>query len=257
MDPELRRWWRLIEGLPAALRQVHRWATPQRRPPSSGTFHHVPTLIACLAGVVRVRRPGSPDLDLGVGDVVLIAPGVWHEHTTLKSGSIWFGQGFMAAWSDVSIGTAGRTWSGKLPAEPSRQLMESALEAADEAGAVRGVKALVAQVLAESVTDLSLDRPALRAMVDQLWRRCHHGVTVDELVAASGLKRAQAYAVFTAGYGVTPRQAIATTRLWLAGSYLQSGLPVAEVARLAGYPSADTFSRCWRREYGKPPRESR
>ena len=257
MDPVLRHWWRLLEDLPGHVTRVHRWTTPQRRPPAEGTFHAVPTLVCCLEGVVRARMGGRRALDLGAGEVLLIAGGVWHEHASLRPGSVWFGQGFMAAWSDVSIGTAGRTWSGKLPAEPSRQLMESALEAADEAGAVRGVKALVAQVLAESVTDLSLDRPALRAMVDQLWRRCHHGVTVDELVAASGLKRAQAYAVFTAGYGVTPRQAIATTRLWLAGSYLQSGLPVAEVARLAGYPSADTFSRCWRREYGKPPRESR
>ena len=69
----------------------------------------------------------------------------------------------------------------------------------------------------------------------------------------SGLCRAQAYHVFTRGYGVTPKEAIATTRLWLAGSYLRAGLGIAEVAALAGYPSADTFARCWRRAHGKSP----
>ena len=257
MDPELRRWWRLIEGLPAALRQVHRWATPQRRPPSSGTFHHVPTLIACLAGVVRVRRPGSPDLDLGVGDVVLIAPGVWHEHTTLKSGSIWFGQGFMAAWSDVVIGSNNRIWSGKLPHQPSRRMMEAALTAPDDGTSHLLVAELINQMLSESVTDIHFDHPALGKMLDRLWRRSHLGLTADELIAASGLQRAQAYAVFTTGYGVPPREAIATTRIWLAASYLQAALPVAEVARLAGYPSADTFARAWRRVHGKAPSDSR
>lgn len=258
MDPTLRHWWRLVEGLATGVTRVHRWTTPQRRPPSEGTFHAVPTLVACLEGVVRARLVGKKQpLDLLAGEVLLIAGGVWHEHSTVRPGSVWFGQGFMAAWSDVQMGNGQRMSGGKLPAEPSRRLMEDALAAPDEDSARRSVELLISQVLAESVTDLSLDRPALRAMVDMLWRRCHHGVTVDELVAASGLKRAQAYAVFTAGYGVTPKQAIATTRLWLAGSYLQSGLPVAEVARLAGYPSADTFSRCWRREYGKPPRACR
>lgn len=257
MDPELRHWWRLLEEFPGRIRRVYRWPTPHHRPASSGTFHAVPTLAACLEGVLRMQLADGPALDLNAGDVLLIAGGVWHEHVPLRPGSVWFGQGFMAAWSDVDLGTAQRHWCGKLPTHPSRQLLEAALAATDEAAARRMVAGLVGQVLTESVTHLDWDRPELVRMLDQLWRRCQHGVTVDDLVAASGLKRAQAYAVFTKGFGVTPKQAIATARLWLAGSYLAAGLSVAEVARLAGYPSADTFARCWKRAHGASPLASR
>lgn len=196
---------------------------------------------------------GGSDLDLGSGEALLIAGGVWHEHVPLRPGSIWFGQGFMAAWSDVSIGSNKREWSGRLPSEPSRRIIEAALLTTDEAQAARLVAGLVGQVLSESVTDLRIEIPALFPMIELLWRRCHLGVTVADLVAASGLKRAQAYRVFTEGFGVTPKEALATTRMWLAASYLQSGMGVTEVAALAGYPSADTFSRCWRRVHGTSP----
>ena len=63
----------------------------------------------------------------------------------------------------------------------------------------------------------------------------------------------RAYALFVRGYGVTPKNAIADMRLGLAASLLHAGLPVAEVARRCGYASADSCSRCWRREHGKPP----
>ena len=254
MDPELRHWWRLLEDFPSRIRHVYRWTTPHRRPASTGTFHAVPTLIACLQGVVRMQVSDGPTLDLNAGDVLVIAGGVWHEHADLRPGSIWFGQGFMAAWSDVALGTAQRKWIGKLPTDPSRSLMEATLTATDEPAARRMVAGLVGQVLTESVTALDWERPELVAMIDTLWRRCHLGVTVEDLVRASGLRRAQAYAVFTKGFGVTPKEAIATARLWLAGSYLAAGMGVGEAARLAGYPSADTFGRCWRREHGSSPR---
>ena len=254
MDPELRHWWRLLEDFPGRIRHVYPWTTPHRRPASTGTCHAVPTLVACLEGVVRMQVADGPTLDLNAGDVLLMAGGVWHEHVELRPGSIWFGQGFMAAWSDVALGTAQRKWIGKLPTHPSRSFMESALAASDEPAARRMVAGLVGQVLTESVTMIEWERPELVAMLDILWRRCHLGVTVDDLVHASGLKRAQAYAVFTKGFGVTPKVAIANARLWMAGSYLAAGSGVAEAARLAGFPSADTFSRCWRREHGSSPR---
>jgi len=257
MDPELRHWWRLLEDFPSRIRHVYRWTTPHRRPTNCGTFHAVPTLAACLEGVVRMQMADGPTLDLNVGDVLLLSGGVWHEHVALRSGSIWFGQGFMAAWSDVALGSAQRGWIGKLPSNPSRHLMEAAIVATDEATARRMVAGLVGQVLTESVTAIDRERPELAAMLDALWRRCHLGVTVADMVRASGLQRAQAYAVFSRGFGVTPKEALATARLWLAGSYLSAGLGIAEAARLAGYPSADTFARCWKRAHGHSPRQSR
>jgi transcriptional regulator GlxA family with amidase domain len=94
-------------------------------------------------------------------------------------------------------------------------------------------------------------------MIARLWSNLHRGVTVEDLIHASALSRAQAYRIFTEGYGVPPKDAIATARLWLAQGLLNNGLSVAAVADRCGFPSADTFARSWKRTYGSPPSKER
>jgi len=253
MDAESRRCWRLLEALPARLGPVRRWfARPRDRAIADGQLHAVPTMIIALAGVVRVQRHGER-LGLRAGEALLLAPGVWHRHEAMRPGSVWFGQGFLGTWSDIALGGGGRDWYGKLPSQPSRRLLDAALAAAD-ADRCRGlVLDLLRQVLAESVDDQTFGHPAMMAMLTTMWSRLHAGARVEDLVRASGLSRAQAYRVFAAGYGMPPREALATNRLWLAQGLLGAGLPVAEVARRCGYPSAGTFTRAWKRAHGRPP----
>ena len=243
MDPEQRRWWRLFDDLPACLGQVHRWQDGPTPPPAgAGGLHPNPTSVVCLAGVLRIRR-GRSALDLQAGQALLIAGGVWHEHAVIRPSTVWFGQGFLATCSDVIIGGDGRHWSGRLPTEPSRQLMEGAL-ACDDPDRRRNLFAgLVSQVAAESVTDLTFAEGPLRRMVDRLWSGLHRGVTVADLVEVSGLSRAQAYRLFTIGYGVPPKQAIEQGRLWLAGSLRKAGLDIVLTATRSGFPSAATYRR--------------
>jgi hypothetical protein len=59
--------------------------------------------------------------------------------------------------------------------------MEAALAARDEETARRLVAGLVGQVLTESVTAIEWERPELVRMLDELWRRCHLGVTVASI----------------------------------------------------------------------------
>lgn len=257
MDPTSRRWWRLLDALPGRLGRVHRWfALPHDVITGTGHLHASPTAVVCLEGVVRIRRPHGV-LDLQPGDALLVAPGVWHYHEPLKRGSSWYGQGFLAGWSDLAMGEPGREWRGKVPSHPSRQLIDRALSV-DDADDRRAVFAeLVGQVLGESVIEQVFAHPALRAMLKRMWSRLHHGVSVDDLVRASGLSRAHAYRVFAEGYGVPPKEALATARLWLADGLLGADLPVGEVARRCGYANAGTFSRAWKRAHGQPPRARR
>ena len=51
-------------------------------------------------------------------------------------------------------------------------------------------------------------------MLHRMWSGLHRGVGVDDLVAASGLSRAQAYRVFAAGYGVAPKAALELAPSW-------------------------------------------
>ena len=257
MDPVIRRWWRLLDDLPGRLHTVHRWL--DRRPPAredDGHLHVTPTTVVCLEGVLRVISPGR-SIDLKPGEGLVIAAGVWHRHELLRPGSITFGQGFLPTCSDVLLGDHQRSWSGRLPFQPSSRLMMATQAEDDGPRRVARCVELVKQVLDESIDDLRFADPALKRMVDRLWSNLHRGVTVPDLVRASGLSRAQAYRVFAAGYGIPPKTAIATARLWLAEALLASGQSVADVAERCGFPSPDTFARAWKREHGTPPSRAR
>ncbi len=254
MDPEIRRWWRLLDDLPDQVRQVERWIEAPPMPlDGDGHLHANPTSVVCLSGVVRVETAGRR-VDLLPGNVLLIAPGVWHRHAPLRRGSLWFGQGFLPAFSDIRIESDTRCWTGRLPSQPSRSLMDAALGCAVDDERRRRFLALLDQVLRETVVDLHFDEEPLRRMIDRLWRDLHRGLTVAELLSASGLRRSRAYVVFTDGFGVTPKVAIETDRLGLARGLLDAGVPVAEVARRSGYASDASFRRAWRRVHGGPPR---
>lgn len=247
MDPTQRRWWRLLDELPSRLGTVHRWTGFDPLPDGGmGGLHATPTAVTCLAGVVRVRRR-EVSLDLQPGEALLIAGGVWHQHEALRPGALVFAQGFLPTCSDVLLRETARGWSGRLPGQPSRNLMEAALAEAAPAERHRLFGELVAQVLAESVTDLAFAHPGLRRMVDRLWSGLHRGVTVAQVLAASGLSRAQAYRLFTSGYGLPPKRALEQSRLWLAGSLLAAGRTRSEAARDSGFSSPDRMRLAMRR----------
>ena len=164
-----RRWWRLLDDLPANLRQVHCWGDLPA-PPAAAADGHLqanPTTVVCLAGVVRVATPRTR-LDLTAGEALLIAPGVWHRHAPLTRESVWFGQGFLPAWSDVVLGDHCGSWSGRVPSRPSRRLADAALAEADPYRRRTRFCGLMAQVLAESVDAQAFDHLALRAMLARM-----------------------------------------------------------------------------------------
>jgi AraC-like DNA-binding protein len=257
MDPTFRRWWRLIDDLPGKLSQVLLWKDGPPPPlTGDGHLHVTPTSVVCLEGVVRIVAPNRM-VDLQPGQALIIGAGVWHRHEALRRGSIWFGQGFLPACSDVLMGDQDREWRGRLPSQPSRRLMDATLAAPDDKTRSASFTELVKQILSESVDDLPFTNAALQRMISRLWSNLHRGVTVEDLIRASGLSRAQAYRIFTEGYGVPPKDAIATARLWLAEGLLANGLTVAAVADRCGFPSADTFARAWKRLHGAPPSQAR
>lgn len=248
LDPDLRRWWRLLEDLPGRLGRVERWlcTAPPPEPPDDGHLHAVPTLVLCLAGVVRAQRPEGA-LDLHPGEGLLIAPGVWHRHAPPRAGSVFFAQGFLATCSDVIIGDHRRRFQGRLPREPAHRLAAAAVAAAKPEERRACTSELLRQILAETVEDHAFADPALRRMIHRLWSGLHRGVTVADLVRASGLSRAQAYRVFSAGYGVPPKAALQAARLELAEALLATGLASGVVAGRCGFASRDGFVRARRR----------
>lgn len=250
MDAWLWRWWAALERFAQEPGQVTVWTDAVRWPwVGPGHLHPNPTAVVCLSGVVRIAHPNG-HLDLQAGDALLLDAGVWHEHEPLRPGAAWFGQGFLPSWSDVAVVEPERRWFGRLPVQPTRTLVEAAIAGPDHRAALRQ---WLAQFVKEPVEKGNWREPVLQPMVELMWRRGHVGVTVAELVKASGAARSTAYETFARWYGLPPKEMILASRLELAGALLRQGLAVAEVAHRCQFRSADTFTRCWRRAHGVAP----
>jgi AraC-like DNA-binding protein len=256
IGPEERRRARLLDDLPGRLARVVAWR-PAPAQPSDGQRHHVPTLVACLAGVVRVSRPGD-GIDLQPGDVLLLAPGTIHEHVPLRAGSVAFGLGFMHRCSDLVLYDHRCADSGRIPEQPVRLLMERALAVGDAAARRSAARELIGQALSEPVEALPHERhPAVRRMLHAMWGGLHRGITAADLVRASRLGRARAWQLFRSVYGTTPYRALAEARLEMAIGLVQGGLPISEAATAAGFHERRMLTRAWRRRFGRPPRAMR
>lgn len=261
MDAVVRQWWRLVDGLAGRLGRVHRWSSGPGafRAAYAGhleEFHAVPTIEVCLAGTLRLEKPDAC-LDLQAGDLLLIAPGVWHRAAPMQPGSLRFAQGFLPTCAELLFQAADREWKGRLADEPSRRLMTAACAAGDGAALRTRVLALLRNLAQEPCEERVFDSPALARMVERLWSRTHLGLGVPELLEASGLSRTHAYRLFTREYGQTPKAAIDAIRFALAASLLGTGVGVGETARRCGFPGVDTFRRAWRRRHGSPPGSAR
>lgn len=257
MDPVIRRWWSRIDSLPGRLGAVHRW---ERGPGIFAAaevgcleeFHNVPTAEICLDGSLRLEKPDAR-VDLQAGDALLIAAGVWHRLQPLRPGALRCALGFLPGRTLVFLQAPDRVWSGLAAIQPCQRLLAAALAEAGAAARRDRLRLLLTNLADEPVAESVFDSQAQWRMVTLLWARARLGLTVDELLAASGLSRTHAYRLFTAGYGMPPKAALEATRLQLAASLLADGAAVREVAERCGFPSADTFRRAWRRRHGRPP----
>lgn len=254
------RLWSLLERLPGALTRVELWplADWPAAAPEGLHCHTVPTVIACLEGVVRTRGGPARRIDLHAGEVLVIAPGVWHAHEPLRPGSAAFQQGFLASCSDLQVEDHRRVLLGRVPVQPCRRLAEQvvALGAAPAAARARRIAAaeLVAQVLRETIEPLDLPHPALHRMVHLLWEGFQRPLTAEDILAASGLGRSRSYQLFRQYFGEGVTASLQRMRLELARALLAQGRPVAEVARLCGFPSRAALTRSHRRAFGAAPR---
>lgn len=244
-DPDAFAAWRLVEAFPARLRAVR--VVAARTAPFAdlldGHLHAEPTIVCCIAGTTRIET-GRGILDLAMGEAAVVAPGAWHRHTPLRAGSAVYAQGLIGRRSDVLLATSARRWSAVVPEEPSRRWLAQALDG-DERARRAAVAELAAQFAREPAAALEMT-PAQRAMGWHLWARFTRPITVAEVLKASGLGRAQAYASFAAAFGESPKRALTRIRLALARRLLAEGLPAAEAAERSGFSTAARLRRTLR-----------
>lgn len=248
-DPEAFACWRLVERFPAQVRSVRlvqaKAAAPDDR--LDGHLHVVPTVVCCLNGAARVETARGV-LDLGAGEVAVVAPGAWHRHAPLRGQSAIYAQGLIGRRSDVLLATPERRWWLTVPEDPSRGLLARALSEA-AADRLAAVAELVAEFAREPASALAMT-PQQAAMARFLWNNVHRPVTAADVLRASGLGRAQAHATFVACFGEAPKQALTRSRLALAERLEAEGVHLHEVAARSGFVDRQRLRRVRRRTKG-------
>lgn len=226
-------------------------ASPARR--DSGETHTVPTLIACLVGVVRVECLGAP-VDLHAGEAALIAPGAWHRHAPLKAGSASLGQGFMLGRSDMELSVPGQAFWLAIPEQPSRTLLTRAC-----AAGARERLALVREALAGLGDESARPVTPMPAAVQRMWlylrRERLAPIRAADVLRASGLGPTRAHVLFTGYFAETPHRMLTRHRLEYACHLLAGGAGVGEVAGQCGFRSRRQFTAAFRAAFAQSPRQ--
>jgi len=260
-DPQrLALWQRLQVVADSGIAQLHHWRPADGLPcpsPSPAHQHSVPTLVLCLSGRIRVR--GAQELDLGPGDLLLVEPGCWHEHTAHRAGSTSFAMGFLANRCDVLFFDESQELWGSVLEQPYRTLMDELVECGELpvksrlAEQLRLVDALLPQVVKDRATFLDWVHAGVLQMAAHMWNHLHEPISADDIIARSGLGRTTSYELFRNFFGRTPQQELLIQRLDLAKHLLKRSFPVAEAARRTGFANRADLTRAYRRRFGHPP----
>lgn len=253
LDPDLARLWVAASSLADGLRRVVRVAGGGG---DDGEHHTVPTLVAALAGVVRVELPGGRPLDLGAGEVALIVPGARHRHARLRSGSAGLFQGFMLGHSDIELMLPDRTWSLAIPEAPARGLLERAcLPGCGERQRLAQVRDALAALAGSRASPLTPMPEAVKRMWLFLRRVRLSPISAAELLRASGLAPTRAHLLFRGYFHETPHRLLTRHRLDYACHLLASGAgSVAQVAAACGFRSRRHLTAAFRSAHGVSPR---
>lgn len=253
--PEIVAWWSKLMGIGRRLGRVHRWEAAGRGPDGEVhglEQHRTDTLVLCLEGTTRIED-GRIRLDLAAGDAVVVRPGAWHRHASIRRGSLIYQQGVIAGRSDFFLADDQLRVVASWPEQPAWRLLTAIGAAEDEAGRHACLVSLLAQIAGEAAEPLPTLHPAVLAMEYAMWEHLHRPDVVARVLAASGLSRVQTYRLFSRQWGLGIATAVRQARLDLARGLIDGGMAVGEAARRCGIPERSVLARAFRRRWGAPP----
>lgn len=254
-DPKRLALWNALDGVRrAGVTAVHRLAPADGlplNPTGEVHWHSIPTIALCLSGVIRIQARTT--LDLHAGEAVVVEPGCCHQHLPHRGGATSFALGFLAGRCDVLFFDHQEVLWGMVPEAPYRGWCERLLEAPAEER-IGLVQQCLAQVLDDRASIVDWMDPAVLRMAAFLWNHLHRRITASDIVAAGGLARTRAFALFHAFFDQGPGQELMAQRLAIARHLVRRGVSVTETAERCGFAGRADLTRACRRRFGHPPR---
>lgn len=209
--------WRPEEGLGFAADDAHQ--------------HSMPTLMLCLGG--RLRVVGRQTIDLAPGDLLLIEPGCWHAHPSLRPGTSQFVMGFLAGRCDMKFCDEEHVLWGVVPEQPNRHLMESLMFVPDVGEQLRLVDEILAGIADQPIAGVDW-QPGVHGMARWLWLHLHERVDGRAMLAQAGVPRSTGFRLFQRFFGHSPRHELMVQRADLAEHLIRRGFVAGDVARRCG-----------------------
>lgn len=253
--PQMVAWWSALMAAGSRLGRVHRWEAAGRGPGGEVQGleqHRTDTLVLCLDGTARLED-GRIRLDLAAGDAVVVRPGAWHRHASLRRGALVYQQGVIAGRSDFILADDRLRVVACWPEQPAWRMLMAVGAAAVEAERRQRLAGLLGQLGGETAEPLPAQHPAILAMEYALWENLHRPDAVARILAASALSRVQAYRLFSRHWGLGIATVVRQARLDLARGLIEGGMAVGEAALRCGIPGRSVLARACRRRWGAPP----
>lgn len=214
--------------------------------------HSVPSLVIPLAGCSLLDIDDHHILPLTPGEVVLLAPWVWHVNRRPHPG----GQTLLVSrtgdYAEVEVWRDEGTWYGDLPWSLVDRDIQALASARTETGRRNAGDRLLAALAASTPVRRNLP-PALQRMCSFAWRMRTQPITAAEILATSGLSYSVAHQLFVSRFGETPKQYLLRSRLDLARTLLLEGGQPGTVWREAGFASRADLTRRFRLVHGMAP----
>jgi AraC family transcriptional regulator of arabinose operon len=234
-----------------------------------GTADHL--LIHTLSGAGRFGGEGGA-LDVGVGDSVLLRPGMRHDYRTVPGAGQWeiaFAHFHprsdwmpLLDWPTVH-GFIGRIQtSGEVHARVAAALARAA---AARTGAFAGGELYALNGLEEALFWLDTQNPLKTRMDERVLRVAEHvganldtALSVERLAALVHLSPSRLSHLFAQQLDTTPQRFVERERMQVARQLLDlTSRPIADIARQVGYQDPMYFSRRFRQYSGSSPSEYR
>ncbi len=254
MDPRhLLRIWSALQQVSEQVRSCQALPIHGQAPWPGAEMHIIPTIVGCLGGQMRLALGPKDFIDLETGDVVVIAPGCVHQHIASRHKHISFGQGFRKDYSDINL-RGETTYHALVSQKPYLKLMQQILETRSAKQRRLLMQDYLQHLMGDQHFEPQHGAAAAGKMYEYMRKHCHKPISIDPIIAASGLSRSRAFAVYKECYGISPHLDMMQRRCYLAQAFLRSGSSVTEAAERSGFPSRRHMTRAFNDIFGVSPR---
>lgn len=218
------------------------------------SFHPIPTLVVSVDMHLRIKTSIDSHLDLQPREAVIIRPGALHQHIKSRHLGMSYTQGFLESYSDFRLTDDEEQYQGSAERQPLWDMIHQVMDDPDPEQRCLGLTHFLQSVDGDGLLQSSPEHPAAGQMHEYIRLNTQKDISIEDIIAVSGLAEAQAFAVYKESYGLSPMQHLLKRRVYLAQAYMRSGMRLAEVADKSGFQSSRQMNRAFHRFLDQSPR---